>query len=233
MAFKQPLARSPPATLLHLVALGTLSWAFHELFLPGPMTDFMATKTGGRWEYLTILRCASTLASPSPSPTGLTEPPPSLSLARSHSLAASWLTFACALAFDLVPLQLLSRAKTTLAVLVVPIEGLVSVLYWSLMLVDPALLNPATAPGEEPFRIPLKLDIALHALPALFLWTDFLAFSPPFPQQARPAVIATTATAAYCAWMEYCAQGNGGTYPYPMLSALPPPPPSLRSLPSG
>ncbi|GAA5901239.1 hypothetical protein JCM8208_002316 [Rhodotorula glutinis] len=193
MAVKQPLARSPAATALHLVALAVLSWAFHQLFLPGPMTDFMnKMHRGGRWQYLTIL-----------------------------SLAVSWATFAFALLYDLAPIALFSRTKSTLALLVVPIEGLVSVLYWSLMLLDPGLLNPAVAPGEEPFRIPLKLDLALHAFPAILLWIDFLAFSPPLPRRARPALIASIATASYCVWMEYCAQGNGH-YPYPMLDDMSP-----------
>lgn len=147
----------------------------------------------------------------------------------SHSLAVSWATFAFALLYDLVPLALFSRVKSTLALLVVPIEGLVSVLYWSLMLLDPGLLNPAVAPGEEPFRIPLKLDLALHAFPAILLWIDFLAFSPPLPRRARPALIASLATASYCVWMEYCAAGNG-QYPYPMLGPSPSLPPLPRSL---
>ncbi|GAA6048997.1 hypothetical protein JCM3770_005431 [Rhodotorula araucariae] len=187
-------ARSPLATLLHLVALCSLSWAFHQLALPGPMSDYMdSVPVGGRWQYLTIL-----------------------------SLAASWLSFAAALVHDLVPLALFSRLKAILAILTVPVEGLVAVLYWSLTLYDPALLSPAVAPGESPLRIPLALDLALHALPALFLWTDFLAFSPPLPTRAHPALIAAAATAAYCAWMEHCAQGNG-RYPYPMLDTMPAP----------
>lgn len=112
-------------------------------------------------------------------------------------------------------------------VLTRPIPSLVAFLYWSLTLYDPSLLNPAVAPGEEPFRIPLSLDLAIHFFPAVFLWTDFLLFSPPFPKQARPTRIATTATAAYCLWMERCAKINGA-YPYPMLGA-PPVPPYLLS----
>lgn len=82
-------------------------------------------------------------------------------------LAASWLTFAFSLAYDLVPLALFSRIKTSLAVLAVPIEGLVGLLYWSLTLLNPALLNPPTEPGKEPFRIPFALDVSLHGLPAV------------------------------------------------------------------
>lgn len=84
-----------------------------------------------------------------------------------RSLAASWLTLAFSLAYDLVPLAFFSRIKTSLAVLAVPIEGLVGLLYWSLTLLNPALLNPPTEPGKEPFRIPFALDVSLHGLPAV------------------------------------------------------------------
>ncbi|GJN87148.1 hypothetical protein Rhopal_000093-T1 [Rhodotorula paludigena] len=187
MGFTHPLARSPLAFTLHLAALATLSWAFVELWKPGPFTELMdSAQAGGRWH-----------------------------------LAASWLTFLFALLHDAVPLDFFSRCKTTLAILTVPVEGLVAFLYWSLTLYDPSLLNPAVAPGEEPFRIPLSLDLAIHFFPAVFLWTDFLLFSPPFPKQARPTRIATTATAAYCLWMERCAKINGA-YPYPMLDPMTP-----------
>lgn len=85
----------------------------------------------------------------------------------SRSLAASWLTFAFALAYDLVPFAPFAKIKTAIAVLAVPVEGLVGLLYWSLTIINPALLNPATEPGKEPFRIPLALDVSLHGLPAV------------------------------------------------------------------
>lgn len=94
-------------------------------------------------------------------PPALTPPP------CSRSLAASWLTFAFALAYDLVPFAPFAKIKTAIAVLAVPVEGLVGLLYWSLTIINPALLNPATEPGKEPFRIPLALDVSLHGLPAV------------------------------------------------------------------
>lgn len=84
-----------------------------------------------------------------------------------RSLAVTWLTFAFSLAYDLVPIAPFARIKTSLAVLAVPVEGLVGLLYWSLTVLDPSLLNPATEPGKEPFRIPLALDVSLHGLPAV------------------------------------------------------------------
>ncbi|GAA5976553.1 hypothetical protein JCM10908_005543 [Rhodotorula pacifica] len=184
--------RSPLAILLHIVALASLSWSFNELWKPSPMTDFMDSQFGGHWTYLTIL-----------------------------SLAAAWLTFAFSLAYDLVPIALFARIKTSLAVLAVPVEGLVGLLYWSLTLFNPALLNPPTEPGKEPFRIPLALDVSLHGLPALYLWLDFLAFSPRFSSRARPHLLMTTAASLYVLWMEYAA-GKNRHYPYPMLDDMTP-----------
>lgn len=64
-----------------------------------------------------------------------------------------------------------------------PIEGLVGLLYWSLTLLNPALLNPPTEPGKEPFRIPFALDVSLHGLPAVSLPSHG------FPKKESPGLI--------------------------------------------
>lgn len=45
-------------------------------------------------------------------------------------------------------------------------EGLVSILYWTMQAIDPSLLTPENAI----FKIPLFLDLSIHAFPAIFLW---------------------------------------------------------------
>lgn len=106
--------------------------------------------------------------------------------------------------------------KTLLSTLAVPIEGLVSLLYWGMRLVDPSLL----VPPDATFMIPPALDLAIHALPAAFLWADFLCFSPRMSARVRPNRIAAGATAGYAVWMEYAARRNArGTapfFPYPL-----------------
>lgn len=82
--------------------------------------------------------------------------------------------------------------------------------------IDPALL----VPPDPRYAIPLALDVSLHLLPALFLWLDFLCFSPPMSDAVHPGIIATVATLAYCAWMERNAARNGGAFPYPFLDSL-------------
>ncbi|GAA5892987.1 hypothetical protein JCM6882_006910 [Rhodosporidiobolus microsporus] len=185
--------RTPLSIAWHLLAFASLSWSFKWLYQPGPMTEFMDKSYGGRWQYLTIL-----------------------------SLAASHLTFLFSLLYDLYPLGLFARAKLSLAVLAVPVEGLVGLLYWSITLYDPTLLNP----NDAEFQLPFWVDVSIHGLPALYLWLDFLLFSPPFPKRVRPNLLACTATAAYCLWMERCASKNG-FFPYPMLNDMSPLPRSL------
>lgn len=60
-----------------------------------------------------------------------------------------------------------NRIKKSLAILIVPTEGIITVLYWGMTFYDPSLLLP---PDKE-FHLPLSLDIGLHALPAIFLWS--------------------------------------------------------------
>ncbi|CEQ42988.1 SPOSA6832_04861 [Sporobolomyces salmonicolor] len=187
MAFPETVPRSPAAVALHVVSFLSLTWSFRQLFKPSPMHDFMASQYGGHWQFLTIL-----------------------------SLAAAWLTFAFALLKDAFPsVTLFARLKTTLAIVAVPVEGFVGVLYWSMQLYDPSLLTPP----NPLFVLPFHLDISIHGLPAVLLWADFLAFSPPFPKEANPASIAVTATMSYVAWMEFVASRNG-TFPYPFLNEL-------------
>jgi hypothetical protein len=96
-----------------------------------------------------------------------------------------------------------------------PIEGFVAIMYWGLMIVDPSLLMP---PDPE-FYLPFKLDISIHGLPAVYLWLDFLCFSPPFPKAAKPFALSTAAVTGYTLWMEFAASKNG-RFPYPFLGEL-------------
>lgn len=61
-------------------------------------------------------------------------------------------------------------------------------------------------------RIPLDIDISLHAAPAITLLLDFLLFETKFSKQRvryAPLVVGV-ATLWYACWVEYCAQQNGG-----------------------
>ncbi|KAI5479679.1 hypothetical protein MNV49_003189 [Pseudohyphozyma bogoriensis] len=179
---------SVPAILHHLVALASLSLSFRELFAPSEIHDYMETQFGGHFAFLTVL-----------------------------GLSFTWITFAVSLAKDFFPrVKAFDLLKTWLSILVIPAEGIISVLYWGMTAYDPTLLVPA----ESKFQIPFRLDIGIHALPAFFLWSDFLLFSPRMSTKANPAAVSAIAAVCYSSWMEYCASINGH-FPYPFLNTMP------------
>ncbi|KAI8067683.1 FAR-17a/AIG1-like protein [Gilbertella persicaria] len=95
-----------------------------------------------------------------------------------------------------------------------PLEGVISVLYWSMMLLDPHLLIPEDIPG-----IPLFLDFTLHLFPAVFLWIDFLAFDVEFKRSNRHVGVIYGFAAFYYVWSWYC-QSVNGYWPYPFLGSF-------------
>jgi hypothetical protein len=91
-------------------------------------------------------------------------------------------------------------------------EGLISVLYWSMILTDPHLLIPKDMPG-----IPLLLDCTLHLFPAVFLWIDFLLFDIEFKRSNLHVGLIYGFAAFYFVWSWYCQHING-YWPYPFLA---------------
>ncbi|KAG1457712.1 hypothetical protein G6F56_006551 [Rhizopus delemar] len=92
-----------------------------------------------------------------------------------------------------------------------PLEGLISVLYWSMLMIDPHLLIP-----EELPRLPLVLDFTLHLFPAVFLWIDFLMFDIDFVRSKAHVLVIAIFTLLYFIWSWYCHSING-YWPYPFL----------------
>ncbi len=137
-------------------------------------------------------------------------------------LTLATITFAAGLAADLSAdlsqsaSTRLFAAKNMLSVAAAPLEVLVSLLYWGLRAVDPALVVP---PDLE---LPRSTDLGFHLSPALFLLVDLLLLSPPWTTvTATPALgLATTIALLYWAWIEICFAHNG-FYPYPLFALLP------------
>ncbi|OBZ87677.1 hypothetical protein A0J61_04277 [Choanephora cucurbitarum] len=92
-----------------------------------------------------------------------------------------------------------------------PLEGVISVLYWSMMLLDPHLIIPKDIPSP-----PLLLDFTLHLFPAIFLWIDFLVFNAEFKRSSRHVGVIYGFAAFYYVWSWYCQTVNG-YWPYPFL----------------
>ena len=66
--------------------------------------------------------------------------------------------------------------KNYIALVATPIEIVVSILYWGLRLIDTGLVVPPDLPLP-----PFIYDLTFHLFPAIFLTTDALLLSPPWP----------------------------------------------------
>ena len=70
----------------------------------------------------------------------------------------------------------------------------------------------ASSEAPDLIRIPLSLDLSLHAVPGTALILDFFLFEKKYPKsQARRggAIVAIAASLWYSCWVEYCASYNG------------------------
>ncbi|KAL2351762.1 FAR-17a/AIG1-like protein, partial [Cryomyces antarcticus] len=130
-------------------------------------------------------------------------------------LSLATTTFFFALLSDATLSPRLFLVKNALSVASAPLEVLISILYWSLRAIDPALVLPDWAP-----RLALSADITFHALPAVLLVLDLLFFSPPWTISALPAIgLSGVIAFSYWLWVELCYHHNG-FYPYPLFEAL-------------
>ena len=61
-------------------------------------------------------------------------------------------------------------------------------------------------------RVPLKIDLALHASPSIALVTEFIAFQKPYSSYETTfiaPILAAFAGVGYGSWTEYCGFHNG------------------------
>ncbi|KAF5365768.1 hypothetical protein D9758_003256 [Tetrapyrgos nigripes] len=111
------------------------------------------------------------------------------------------------------------------------VEVVIASIYWPLLLIAAQLLlqpddTVPTSSTESPkfARIPLSMDLSLHAVPALFLLTDFMFIEKKYSHNQvtyGAPLVATTFTIWYAWWVERCASFNNGTFPYPFLTNSP------------
>ncbi|KAG0182073.1 hypothetical protein DFQ28_007996 [Apophysomyces sp. BC1034] len=94
----------------------------------------------------------------------------------------------------------------------VPVEALVSVLYWPMVLTAREML----VPKDSPFDLPLSLDLALHLWPTLFIWFDFLVYNTTFKRSSTHVTALYIFAMLYYVWTAYCFHRNG-FWPYPFL----------------
>ncbi|KAK6700673.1 hypothetical protein SNK05_013507 [Fusarium graminearum] len=119
-------------------------------------------------------------------------------------LALSLVTFSLGLVADLVPANILSKAKDAVAVLATPLEVLIAVLYWSIRMHNPSLLMP-----EDLVIDPLP-DLGFHLVPAVLLALDLVIWSPRATITTRSMMFLSTVLAVvYWCWIELCFYKNG------------------------
>ena len=169
-------ARSSLSRSLSLVIhlLGITSFSLSYKYLVDYPT-FVNDSYGWHWQYLTVL-----------------------------GLAVAFATYTFGLLADITLSPAFFIIKNTLSLCSTPLEVLVSVLYWSISLVDRGLVVP---PGAN---IAPYADLGFHLMPALFLTVDLLLLSPPWTIKLSPAIgLSSVIAVGYWAWSEQCYRHNG------------------------
>ncbi|CAE6472744.1 unnamed protein product [Rhizoctonia solani] len=216
----------PIPAVFHAASMSIMAYGFMSL---GTITadEWISKQTGGHWQFLTILGLAAAWITIALSLLG--------DLFPSFQTAA-WITIALSLLGDLFPsFQSINGIKRSLLMISLPVSVIVSGIYWTLMLAFPHLiLPPVEAPLEpvEPssapeapqfYRIPLKMDLALHLAPSASLILDFFVLERKYTTRqlkTQAPFLAALAAASYATWAEYCASKNGA-FPYPFLTISP------------
>lgn len=100
-----------------------------------------------------------------------------------------------------------------------PLAVVISSIYWSLILFAPSLILIQDPRSAEPssaapaiFRIPLEVDLALHAVPGISLFLDFFLFEKRYSKKQAlygGSAVAIMSTVWYASWVEYFAKFNG------------------------
>ncbi|KAI0372825.1 hypothetical protein BV20DRAFT_1050265 [Pilatotrama ljubarskyi] len=191
------------AVLLHAAGVAVMTYGY--LHLPDMVSNIrMAEMKGGHFQFLTI-----------------------------QGLCLAWITMTLSLGCDLIPSsKALKKAKRTILMVALPASILISSVYWTLLLFMPHMIlmpDPdATTPTSsthvpKPERIPLDVDLALHAAPAIAMFIDFYFFEPRYTGRAtRKGALSLNGVAGiwYSWWVEHCASYNG-FFPYPFLTENP------------
>ncbi|KDR81504.1 hypothetical protein GALMADRAFT_239488 [Galerina marginata CBS 339.88] len=185
-------------TTLHGGALAILTYGYQSL---GSLSvdKFIRGKYGGHFQYLTI-----------------------------QGLVLVWLTMFTGLLTEVLSFMSLRTLKRYLMVMALPLSVVISVIYWSLILFMPRLIlqsfsdqSSLSTLSADLFRIPLSIDLALHAAPCLFLLFDFFFFEVKYSKNEvnfGAPVAAIVFSVWYSLWVEHCGKKNDGTFPYPFLT---------------
>ncbi|KAI0724063.1 FAR-17a/AIG1-like protein [Cerioporus squamosus] len=189
--------------LLHTTAAAVMAYGY--IHLPDVVANMpMANMKGGHFQFLTI-----------------------------QGLCIAWITMVLSVGCDIIPSsRFLKSAKRAFLMSALPLAIVISVIYWTLLLLlphlilmpDPNASEPTSASAmPEPQRLPLSTDLALHAAPAVSLIIDFYFLERKYPKSVSrygSFVLAAVVGTWYACWVEYCASYNG-FFPYPFLTQSP------------
>jgi len=191
---------SPARIVLHSAAVASMTYGYlnlHNLVVD----SLVKNQFGGHWQFLTI-----------------------------DGLVLAWLTMAVSLANDLVPgVKPLQSLKRAIFILSAPLSVVTTVVYWTLILLLPHMIlqlgdsGPSSSYQAPPdWRIPLKLDLALHVVPGTALILDFFLFEAKYSHEATKwfPLMSLLLAGIYVPWVELCGAKNG-VFPYPFLTQNP------------
>ncbi|KAI8095305.1 FAR-17a/AIG1-like protein-domain-containing protein [Thamnidium elegans] len=100
----------------------------------------------------------------------------------------------------------------TLSAIATPVEGLISILYWPIVLYDRTLLLPE---GLE-YDLPLILDLSIHLIPTIVCWIDLLVYNKDFKRSPTHILAIYIFGLSYFYWANLCFENNG-YWVYPLL----------------
>lgn len=128
------------------------------------------------------------------------------------ALCLSTLYFAVNFLYHYTTWPVIGRVKVYLSAVCLPLNFVVSIVYWGLRLLVPALIM------TEKETIPLLLDIKIHVLPLLATATDYFAYMDRWDlSYATGYLFVSIFSGLYWFWLEYLIQ-DGASYPYPFLN---------------
>ncbi|EPX75191.1 uncharacterized protein SOCG_04436 [Schizosaccharomyces octosporus yFS286] len=134
------------------------------------------------------------------------------------SLAVTMLTMLVSLLADITNWRVFRKIKPVLLYIVCPLELIVTILYWSIVMYDRSLLIPK----NRPVQLPLNFDLSVHLMPTVYSLIDYFFFSPPFSLSLKLSTLLYLAVAiSYILWVEKCYEVNK-FYAYPILAILQP-----------
>ncbi|KIK08735.1 hypothetical protein K443DRAFT_128192 [Laccaria amethystina LaAM-08-1] len=185
------MSRTLSRAFLNATAVGIMTHGFRSLGSLSHVEDWIRSQYGGHFQYLTI-----------------------------QGLILAWLTMLTGLTIEIFPSSSTLRSlKRHLFLIAMPLAVVISLVYWTLILLLPGLIVPS-----DDLRLPLFIDLALHASPASALLVDFLIFDTKYEERElkyRVPFAATVFAVWYGLWVEHCAKNNNGIFPYPFLTENP------------